>query len=56
MAESWLVFWIPGVTQVLHPAHPLLFEWTDLEVREEECRIDPGDPFMMDPEGESIHD
>lgn len=35
MAESWLVFWIPSVTQVLHPSHPLLFEWTDLEVREE---------------------
>ncbi|MFF5992900.1 tyrosine-type recombinase/integrase, partial [Prauserella flavalba] len=51
MMGHWQTFWVPGRGRSPRGDHPLLSEWVDLEVREEACRLDPGDPFMVDPDG-----
>jgi site-specific recombinase XerD len=50
MSGTWQVFWVPHEEQAPRGDHSLLSRWADLEAREQACRIDPGDPFMVDPE------
>ncbi|MEV6825565.1 site-specific integrase [Amycolatopsis sp. NPDC051102] len=47
---GWQVFWVPQQGSTPRGEHPVLKRWTELEEREEAARIDPGDPFMLDPD------
>lgn len=49
MIDLWQVLWVPAEGATPRGDHSLLNDWADLEAREEACRIDPGSPFMLDP-------
>jgi Phage integrase, N-terminal SAM-like domain len=43
------VHWVSEAVPTRMSTHPILDEWADLADREEQMRIKPGDPFMLDP-------
>lgn len=50
MTKSWSVHWVTSAAVVPSGVHPLLEGWGDLAEAEESLGIDPGDPFMSDPD------
>ncbi|WP_344656725.1 integrase [Catenulispora subtropica] len=50
VGSVWRVHWVTDRQLSADAGHPMLRGWTDLDEREEACRIDPGDPFMTDPD------
>jgi site-specific recombinase XerD len=48
MVSGWRVLWVPHAPSA-DSQHELLRCWEDLEQREAAVRIEPGDPFMLDP-------
>lgn len=43
--------WVTDESPVIVSDHPILQRWADLGDREATLRIDPGDPFFVDPDG-----
>ncbi|WP_280203247.1 site-specific integrase [Nocardia cyriacigeorgica] len=50
MSRLWTVHWVSAELAAPSGQHPLLDEWRDLVEREESFGLDPGDPFMVDPD------
>lgn len=50
MGKLWTVHWVSGALEVPVGTHPVLDEWRDLVEREEAYGLEPGDPFMVDPD------
>lgn len=49
MTQLWTVHWVSETVRTSTSMHPVLDGWSDLVDREEQMRIKPGDPFMLDP-------
>ena len=50
MDKLWTVHWVSDALGIPVGGHPVLNEWRDLVEREDRCGLEPGDPFMVDPE------
>jgi len=50
MIKQWAVHWVTAVPKVPTGSHPFLADWGDLAEVEDSYGIDPGDPFMTDPD------
>lgn len=50
MSKAWEVHWVEPGGATYSSVDPLLESWGDLDEREASWNIDPGDPFLTDPE------
>jgi len=48
--KLWTVHWVSDALDIPVGRHPVLDEWRDLVEREDAYGLEPGDPFMLDPE------
>ena len=50
LGKFWTVHWVSDALEIPAGRHPVLDEWRDLVERENAYGLEPGDPFMVDPE------
>lgn len=50
MGKLWTVHWVSGALTIPVGRHPVLDKWRDLVGREDAYGMQPGDPFMVDPD------